>query len=1585
MAKITAKTPVPRPPPIQTTAPATTQATQRAPAPVTPDLKYRAWQESGSPGWGWSSKGGWTHDGKSVPAGPTTEPGTAYDPGKDPVLRSAKPEPAAPKVIGTSPTTGEVLVKDDKGSMYWKPGTPEQVKVATRVIQETDKSPDMAYRPPKGVGYEQPIPGSLAEKVEEGATTAKVYTFRGDVKEVPVSNLQAMSQLKGEKQYRKAVELGIAQEGKFIKGEKPDQWSYIPQWQLDRQARAEADFTASQKAEGYSDADIKRQLAEIQSGKYQIYDYTSGEFFPTYRGAVEARESLYRQFPEAGTGPGKVSLPEAIEKQKSENVIFGNKAMSIVEWNLLPQEWRDKVEKTGSFDSLQAEIDRTVSGLSMTMEDYERYQSASPEDKFSMLVTAGAIPEGSTYAGLDEEGNPSFYPAGVAPAKANIATTIATESVIPFLYVARHWGELPAMPSMSGLMYNIQTGETATKDEYRKLVSDFEAETTELMQSGEWIPGGKDHPDNVWVKDVEVGLLNTRAGLIATDLLALLPLVGWVGKVGAASARTASGVGKLGKATQALQSAVYAARTLPKGIIYDFPKAMVTRPVSTITELGRMTVYPLAHPIRTTKTIAGILTGKVQLGNFIPEGAIVTSASRFGRTVPLRTSTGQILQVNAPTPTEMLQPKTAPKTKEYLALEAAGRLPKVEIPATKPTVSKVAYAKTLTQAKYNQLRKVGKLPTQEFYDPNSPLRQITDAAGKPLFEVDGTPRMGRFSERVPTYQEWKGDLMRIIPDVPVKQIRPLTSDEFRIYKILGSKPGVHPLTGEPVSAEANAMYRAQAIRGVVYQQGFQAAKDQYGSKLLKAIFPEANRYISAEAVIQRAMAPERAVSNKRVNDRVMKFTYEQLNATRLSPAEYEMMKLQGFPEDSFIVAEGKPLWGGGAPKTEYYLKGTVGSESEWKNLMARGFLQTSDSHRIEVVYPGRQAVVNELAKTPLNFTVMPGGAWMAMPKAGVIASQLTLTYPVYITDPSLIADVWAKRAGTIKAYGEMASQAGDEEEFLRLVRAGMLAEPTDIQTVEVPRQIAMIQTKVPELVDPIMTAYPWEELRELIQIGAIRSEIPLYGKDADEKSRWLTARIIADVNADGWGETLHIWGLLPVLAVYPYAIEMAIAEEDEFWKLTDEARANLLNRLIYNDTVQDALSKLPPATRATVLESFERLTGGITGGEAQRIIRPESGEFAIRAELAGVSEYSDPILGMLAGLKTESAPVLEAEAEESPSIAIGVKTGIRTPGANHVLPTPIGTKTVIAEMRPGIEREIILPGVRPSTIPTITPSPGRRLAIFPTPTPTPVTTPAVISLRALEPVKEPAPSPAPTPAPIPVPVPTPAPIPVPTPVPVPIPTPAPVPIPERLRIKISPPPPLPPLPTVLQRIAGQEAKRRQIPDGSIIWKQGWDWKYIPPPYKRSKPVSLGGTPPMGAKVGGRTQKETLQIIGEAKARVPRRIDIDLGWTDIVVMNGEEIESSGATGLETNVGTRIDSPTKGMSVDGAGISRPDMTDYKPPSSVSRPHIAKTEEPARGGVRKIRGKGRVEITEQTKRMLEGEYEAPESVKGTRISKG
>lgn len=113
------------------------------------------------------------------------------------------------------------------------------------------------------------------------------------------------------------------------------------------------------------------------------------------------------------------------------------------------------------------------------------------------------------------------------------------------------------------------------------------------------------------------------------------------------------------------------------------------------------------------------------------------------------------------------------------------------------------------------------------------------------------------------------------------------------------------------------------------------------------------------------------------------------------------------------------------------------------------------------------------------------------------------------------------------------------------------------------------------------------------------------------------------------------------------------------------------------------------------------------------------------------------------------------------------------------------------------------------------------------------------------------------------------------------------------------------------------------------------------------------------------------MIGDPGASVPD-VSVDLGVADIFIKDNAQSISYTGKGEQTNVGELVDSTTSGMTIGGDGINRPSMTDYKPPSSVSRPHITKTsEEPVRGGgVREVRSeKDRVYIKERTEDLLAG----------------
>ena len=115
--------------------------------------------------------------------------------------------------------------------------------------------------------------------------------------------------------------------------------------------------------------------------------------------------------------------------------------------------------------------------------------------------------------------------------------------------------------------------------------------------------------------------------------------------------------------------------------------------------------------------------------------------------------------------------------------------------------------------------------------------------------------------------------------------------------------------------------------------------------------------------------------------------------------------------------------------------------------------------------------------------------------------------------------------------------------------------------------------------------------------------------------------------------------------------------------------------------------------------------------------------------------------------------------------------------------------------------------------------------------------------------------------------------------------------------------------------AGGETTQ-EIPPGSIAWKQGMFWKWIPQEDFKdgAKPRTLPkGIVPVGAKTGGRTPTETIQIVGRGTKGVPESLSVDLGITDAFITNyGTKIAFSGK-GLMTDVGERVPGPTVGMSV------------------------------------------------------------------------
>jgi hypothetical protein len=109
--------------------------------------------------------------------------------------------------------------------------------------------------------------------------------------------------------------------------------------------------------------------------------------------------------------------------------------------------------------------------------------------------------------------------------------------------------------------------------------------------------------------------------------------------------------------------------------------------------------------------------------------------------------------------------------------------------------------------------------------------------------------------------------------------------------------------------------------------------------------------------------------------------------------------------------------------------------------------------------------------------------------------------------------------------------------------------------------------------------------------------------------------------------------------------------------------------------------------------------------------------------------------------------------------------------------------------------------------------------------------------------------------------------------------------------------------------------QKEYPDGTIVWnmgeiKRGPEYKIIPPPYTLLKPIS-SKYPPKGMTKTKGTPQETLTFIG---GKVPfENVSFDLGVTDgFIDVKAKTIRFTGH-GRQTNVGTRIESTTKGLAL------------------------------------------------------------------------
>jgi hypothetical protein len=177
--------------------------------------------------------------------------------------------------------------------------------------------------------------------------------------------------------------------------------------------------------------------------------------------------------------------------------------------------------------------------------------------------------------------------------------------------------------------------------------------------------------------------------------------------------------------------------------------------------------------------------------------------------------------------------------------------------------------------------------------------------------------------------------------------------------------------------------------------------------------------------------------------------------------------------------------------------------------------------------------------------------------------------------------------------------------------------------------------------------------------------------------------------------------------------------------------------------------------------------------------------------------------------------------------------------------------------------------------------------------------------------------------------------------------------------------PTPPPPVISRtRIVAASPAGALVPVGSIVWKQGElssgknrvnrpVWKYIPPDdFGKDVEARTLMYAPHGVKILSGSPAETLQIIEGSRKGIPKRVNVNVGWADVTVVNGKDIEfvsteSGRSKSDKANKNISAKSGTLVSDITDADLSPDDAEGY---NIVNRAKMSK-KAPPRKGSRKI----------------------------------
>lgn len=241
----------------------------------------------------------------SVPK-PPPEP---YDPVLGPEGTAQDQIDNSETVVGAIEDTGQLIVKDNSGNMYYKPGTPDQVKSVINDVNTKGKSTQV-YVPPAGVSHGKPVSGSNVDNVDRFAAVNKkwagnfkgdmfigtdleyqlyvadwvqanskpirIYDYKGDIKSVNPGVLDQATRLRGRDQFDYLKDKGIIDpDARFVPGKTDDDYSYIPGHIARQQDAFEDDLKKNHPDlyKIYKDKGIQAYNTEVQLRNLAISNY----------------------------------------------------------------------------------------------------------------------------------------------------------------------------------------------------------------------------------------------------------------------------------------------------------------------------------------------------------------------------------------------------------------------------------------------------------------------------------------------------------------------------------------------------------------------------------------------------------------------------------------------------------------------------------------------------------------------------------------------------------------------------------------------------------------------------------------------------------------------------------------------------------------------------------------------------------------------------------------------------------------------------------------------------------------------------------------------------------------------------------------------------------------------------------------------------------------------------------------------------------------------------------------------------------------------------------------------------------------